>query len=102
MPSTYKIIYTPEAREDLRQITVGILEVAWPQSAEKWLTKILNKAESLSLFPEGRPVYEYDSRYHSVKIGKYRIIYEVHKREQLVSILRIVYARRNLKILAIK
>ena len=102
MTSTYKVSYTPEAEEDLRQIVENLLGTTWPRSVEKWLNKILNKADSLATFPEGNSIYEYDNRFRSVKVGKYRIIYEVHKKAKVVSILRIIYARRNLKEITIK
>ena len=97
MASSYKVIYTLEAIKDLGEVFAYISGIAWRRSAEKWVLKILDKTESLATFPEGNPVYEYDNRYRSAKVGKYKIIYRVDKRANIVSILRIVYARRNLR-----
>ena len=102
MASIYKVSFTPQAEADLFQIYADISEVAWPPSAKRWANKILDSAEALALFPEGNPTYEYDTRYHSSRIGKYRIIYEIDDTSKIVSILRIVYARRNLKKIPMK
>ena len=102
MESNYKVFYTEEAQEDIRQVALLLLDIAWPKSAEKWVNKILDRSDSLAMFPEGNAVYEYDNRFRSVRVGRYRIIYEVYKSEKLVAILRVVYVRRNLKKITIK
>lgn len=96
MALEYKVVYSSEAEEDLWHIVAGILEVAWVSSAEKWARRIAEKIDSLAVFPEGGPVYELDDRYRSIKVGKYRIIYRVDKRNGVVRVLRIIYARRDL------
>ena len=102
MTSKYKIIYTPEAQDDLNQIIENILGIAWLRSAEKWALKITNKIESVSVFPEGNPTYEYDQKYRTIRVGKYRVIYEIYKKERIIAILRIMYARRNLANIILK
>ncbi|MBR0431271.1 type II toxin-antitoxin system RelE/ParE family toxin [Candidatus Saccharibacteria bacterium] len=97
MPSIYKVSLTPEALEDFEEIILNLRGITWLSSVRKWANKIINKIESLAVFPEGHPMYEYDERFRSAKVGKYRIIFEISKDEKIVSVLRIVYARRNLK-----
>lgn len=97
MPLTYKVFYTPQAEEDIYQIALSLAGVTWVHSVEKWIGRILDRVNALAVFPEGGAVYELDDRFRSVKVGKYRIIYEIYKKERAVAILRVVYARRDLK-----
>lgn len=97
MASNYRISFTSEAREDYEQIALGLSEITWLPSVIKWADKIANKISSLAVFPEGYPRYDYDDRLRSARVGKYRVIYRVFRKERIVLILRIVYARRDLK-----
>lgn len=101
MTSIYTVNLTEKAEEDYNEIIMGILEISlWRRSVEKWGNKIMARIESLRLFPEfGRKT---KAGYYMVRIGKYRIIYDVLKEEKIVLILRIVYSRKNLDKIGLK
>ncbi|MBR2658553.1 type II toxin-antitoxin system RelE/ParE family toxin [Candidatus Saccharibacteria bacterium] len=102
MASTYKIIYTEEALGDIDEIIGYILSVTWRWSADKWARKFFEKIESLALFPEGNPIYEFDGTCRTTRAGKYSIIYEVNKDRLIVIILRVIYAKRDFKKIKIR
>lgn len=53
MPLTYKVFYTPQAEEDIRQIALSLAGVTWGRSVKKWIGRILDKIDALAVFPEG-------------------------------------------------
>ena len=103
MELEYRIRYSDRARLDLGDIYQNILEVSlWRRSADKWSNAITNRIESLAIMPERFHIFQNNQKIHSTNVGKYKIIYEILDKEKIVSILRIVYARRNLKDLNLK
>lgn len=96
MALRYKVVYTNDARADISEIFDGISQVAWLGSAAKWTNRIINKADSLELFPERGARYWLDDRYRTLRVGKYVIIYSVDKARRSVMVIRVVYARRDL------
>lgn len=97
MALKYKIVYTPRAQEEIAKIIDGILEVSLSKrSAEKWFNKIFDRTESLSTMPNRFPILEGGSGLRSANVGKYKILYKVRDKEQVVEIASVVYARRNL------
>lgn len=97
MPPEYKVTYSPAARADISDIYDGIAQISSPYSADKWTQRIVARAGSLNVMPERYPAYPLDSTKRSTNVGKYKIIYEVLHQPRLVQILRILYARRNLR-----
>lgn len=90
----YKIITTDRFWRDLGDIFVYISdELQNPQAALRLYHRIIAKVESLETMPERGKI---SGRFYSVKISKYRVIYEIDKAGHKVKVFRVLYARRNL------
>ena len=97
MDLKYRVILSDKAKSDIKKIIDGILEISQSAaSAKRWYDLIIKKAEALAIFPEGHARFLGGERVFSVHIGKYRVIYEVLKKDRVVCILRVIYARRAL------
>lgn len=94
----YNVVIMPKAREDLVNILDAVAEISrFPRSVKKWSDKILDFVLSLDYMPERFPTFWADSRYRLGKVGKYAVLYRVDKENKRVFVLRIVYARRDLR-----
>ncbi|MBQ3348299.1 type II toxin-antitoxin system RelE/ParE family toxin [Candidatus Saccharibacteria bacterium] len=72
------------------------------KSVEKWANLLYGRMYSLKTMPKRFAVYKLDERFRSTNVGKYKIIYCVNDDKRIVTIARIVYARRNLKKVAVE
>ena len=92
----YKLIWSPAARDDLRDIVSYIARDS-QQRAEAFGYRLMREAEKLADFPElGRMVPEY--HLHSVReliVRSYRIVYRIHSSQQCVEISRIWHGARG-------
>lgn len=103
MNSRYKIVFSDRAKADLKKIIDGILDVSLSaRSARKWYELIVETAEMLALFPEGNPQFRDEQNIRSANVGKYKLVYEVLKKDKIVNILRILYARRALNLVKLR
>lgn len=92
----FKIVWSPLARLDLKDIVTFIAEDC-PQTAEKFGLKIFNYAERASRFPNsGRSVPEFnDEKLREFIFHSYRIIYRINEENNTVEITRIWHAARG-------
>ena len=61
MKSHFKVIYSPEAKDDLRGIASYILfELKAPQAAQNITSRIRNEIRSLEEMPERYPIVEWE------------------------------------------
>jgi len=92
----YKIIWSLQARDDLREIVLFIAADN-PVIAESFGCQLLNKADLLAAFPElGRVVPEIDQEnIREIVLRPYRIIYQVIPARQIVAIVRIWHGARG-------
>jgi mRNA interferase RelE/StbE len=83
---TYSIELAKEAESDLEKLH---------RSDRKLFARILSKIESLSLDPlEGKPLVGNHKGEYSLRIGNYRIVYELDTRKYIVYILTVKH-RKN-------
>ena len=81
----------------IRYITDELLN---PQAAQLLAERFFSEAEKLSEFPYAHPVYlpvrplKYE--YRKVPIENYLLFYRVDERAKLVTVARVVYAKRNM------
>lgn len=62
MISRFNVIYSPEAKNDLRSIASYILfELKAPQAAQNVTTRIRNEIRSLEEMPERYPIVEWEA-----------------------------------------
>ena len=103
----YNINITREAFNDLDDIFIYISTVLQsPDTAKQIVDEINVGLMSLSKFPERYPTVEAEpwksKNIRKMPIKNYMIFYYVEKSEALVEIIRIFYARRNIKSIWIK
>ncbi len=92
----FRVILTPTAREDLREI-VKFIARDNREAAEKFGHVLVDKALSLTKFPErGRSVPEFqDEETREINLRSYRIIYYVDKAHREVYVVRFWHAARG-------
>lgn len=98
----YTIEYSDEAKRDLEDIFVYI---AWtllaPETAVRQYHRIVDMVESLDTFPFRNPLYE-EEPWHSkglrfVPVDSYLILYFPQEETKTVSIVRIMFAGRDIE-----
>jgi plasmid stabilization system protein ParE len=92
----FKIIWSRQAREDLRDI-VSFIALDNPPIAEKFGFRLMSSVDSLANFPElGRFVpEEQDQNVREIIVRPYRIIYRLQAEKQTVAIARIWHGARG-------
>ena len=96
----YSIQITEPARQDLYQIMRYISsDLHNPDAAEKLLTDIEQSVLHLKTAPHSHAVIDMDDlkpkEIRFITVKNYLVFYQVHQQNQSVSILRILYGRRN-------
>ena len=103
MESEYSFQFTEKAREDLDEaMSYMAVTLGTPKSAEAFLNKVEQTIEDLCLFPKSGPVInnEYvktDSIIRRKAVGNYLLYYLPDEQTRILSILRIVYGKRDLE-----
>jgi len=92
----YRLIWSPSARFDLREISAYIAE-ADPIAAAKFIRGVFNTVERLSRFPEsGRIVPDFgDPNIREVIRRPCRIVYRIRHSSEVVEIIRVWHAARG-------
>ena len=98
--TTFKIIYTQEFKEELKEIYKYISNVLKEkQIANRLIIKILNKISDLKIFPRLYMKIEKMDRlhneYHRLVVNNYIVLYTVDELNQRVIISHIYYKRKN-------
>ncbi len=102
MNTYFKIIYSPKSVDDLNEIYDYIeFELRSKQSAIKQVSSIRKAVRNLDFMPEKHPVVEWEP-WSSMKIRKlpvnnYIIFYTVNNKNLAVTIVRILYEKRNIE-----
>lgn len=96
----YNVQFLPIARDDLVEITEYISsELGSPDAAIRLAEKIVSTADSLSDFPYAYPVYvpvrPTFFEYRKIFVENYLIFYTVDEASKTVTVMRIIYARRD-------
>ena len=92
----FKIIWSEQAREDLREI-VTFIALDNPATAESFGYLLMTKVDALAQFPRlGRVVPEEDDEdIREIIFRSYRIVYQVIEKQQVVAIARIWHGARG-------
>ncbi|CAN5633497.1 type II toxin-antitoxin system RelE/ParE family toxin [soil metagenome] len=91
-----QILFTPIATEDLRQIWIYIAENAGSETANRFLSEIKNKCETIAEFPEsGRARHEFLINLRSFPFKKYVVFYLPLK--DGIEVLRIIHGSRDIE-----
>ena len=97
----YKVEFLPSAKQDLTEIALYIKnELNNPTAALSTVERIIEAAEKTADFPYANPVYipirTLKKEYRKIPVKNYIIFYSVNENQKLVTVSRIVYAKRNL------
>ena len=92
----YTVNISSQADNDIRAIYEYIaLSLLSPENAEAVLSRLENKIENLDQLPKRFPIYKNDIRL--MPVDNYLVFYSVEERFQTVSILRVMYGKRDME-----
>lgn len=101
MSERFEIFYTPEARDDLRNIRQYIAcDLSAPLTAQNQIRRIVEEIDELMILPERFAVLN-DQMWNqgvlrALPVDNYLVVYNVDNDAQQVNVLRIFYGRRDL------
>ncbi|MCQ2010943.1 type II toxin-antitoxin system RelE/ParE family toxin [Sporolactobacillus sp. STSJ-5] len=98
--STYKLMMSIPAVNDLQEISRYIAkELQEPETAEKLIARFKRTVMSLSELPTRYPCvtdrYLASLGIRRIVVDHYLVFYLIHKEKRVVSIIRILYGKRN-------
>lgn len=96
----YKLEYLPSARKDMLEIVEYIsVKLQDPVAAENLAVELVKAAESVLIFPYSAPVYQpirpLKHEYRKIVVKNYLMFYWVDEEKKLVTVARVVYAKRD-------
>lgn len=98
----YKLEFLPIAKNDLLEI-VGYIakELQNPTAAERLSEELIAGAENICNFPYAHQVYApikpLKNEYRRILVGNYFLFYTVDESKKAVTIMRVIYACRDIK-----
>ena len=101
MSETYTIKYSTKAINDLRDIYSYIaFNLQAPETAAKMVRRIRNSIKELDFMPERNPTLDWEPwnslNTQKMRVGNYIVFYIVDSEKSSVSIVRIVYGKRDI------
>lgn len=103
MSESFSVIYSPEAVNDLREIYTYIAyKLLVPKTAEGQINRIRDIIRSLDFMPLRYPIVDWEPwksiEMHKLPIDNFIVFYIVSNEKYLVTIVRILYGGRDIKI----
>lgn len=97
----YKLEYLPVAQRDMVEIVRYISgELQNPVAAERLAMELVNAAESVLTFPYALPAYQpirsLKREYRKILVQNFFVFYWVDEERKLVTVARVVYAKRDI------
>lgn len=97
----YKLEFLPVAKDDILEIAKYISdELKNPKAASKLAGEFIKAAENICTFPYSNNVYTpikpLDLEYRRIIVKNYMMFYTIDEKEKKVTIMRVIFARRNL------
>lgn len=98
----YKLEYLPVAQQDLIDIVRYISqELQNPDAADRLAVELVEAVDKLSLFPYASPAYlsirPLKHEYRKLLVQNYLIFYWVDEETKMVTVARVLYAKRDYK-----
>ena len=98
---SYKLEYLPVAQRDMIEIVRYISEeLKNPIAADRLEVELVGAAESVLTFPYALPVYQpirsLKHEYRKILVRNFLIFYWVDEEKKLVTVARVVYAKRDI------
>ena len=105
MSTSYTVIYSPEAVDDLRDIYSYIaFELLVPSTAEGQVNRIRKIIRSLDFMPSRNPMVDWEpwksKGMHKMVVDNFVIFYTVTDEDHTVTIIRVMYGARNIESIA--
>jgi toxin ParE1/3/4 len=102
MSETYKVIYSPEALDDIRKIYSYIaFELQVPDTALNQINRIRKEVRSLDFMPMRYSVVDWEPwksmQMHKFPVDNYIVFYLVDSNLYTVTIIRIVYGKQDIE-----
>ena len=96
----YDLEYLPLAREDMVEAVRYISEkLKNPIAAEQLAVELIEAGDSIRTFPYDDPVHmpirPLGHEYRKLLVHNYLVFYWVDEKKKLVTVARVIYARRN-------
>lgn len=102
MKEEFKVVYSPEALDDIRKIYSYIAySLKAPNAAQKQVSRIKNEIISLALMPERYALVDREPwksmNMHKVTVNNYVVYYVADEASLTVTIIRVFYAGRDVE-----
>lgn len=102
MKDNYKVSYSEDALNDLREIYTYIAkELLVPETAALQVSRIRNKVRSLDIMPARYSIVEWEPWHsmdiHQLPVDNYIVYYLINNYDMTVSIVRVFYSGRDIK-----
>jgi plasmid stabilization system protein ParE len=96
----YRLEYLPAAMRDMTDIARYISHVLFnPAAAERLADEMTEAADRLTYFPYANPVCHpirpLHREYRRLLVRNYIMFYSVDETQKLITIMRVIYARRD-------
>ena len=96
----YDLQYLPSARKDMVDVVRYISETLHnPTAAERLAVELIEAGDSILTFPYANPVHmpirPLKHEYRKLRVRNYLMFYWVEEERKLVTVARVIYARRN-------
>ena len=96
----YKLEFLPRAVKDMTEIVRYIShELSNPDAASALAEEMVRAAEGLCEFPYAHPMHQtirpLKREYRRLLVRNYLMFYRVDEKEKIVTIARVIYARRD-------
>ena len=90
----HKVKYTKCFWEELDDISEYMLDNLYLSTSLKFVDKVFDTIDYLTLFPKMYAVYYDNNKYRKFIVGNYIIFYNVDDQDDLVSIIHIYFSRK--------
>ena len=96
----YDLEYLPMARKDMVEAVRYISEkLKNPAAAERLAEELIEAGDRITLFPYANPVHmpvrPLKHEYRKLPVRSYLMLYWVDEEKKLITVARVIYARRN-------
>lgn len=102
MSDTYSVIYSPEAKDDLREIYSYIaFDLKAPDTAEGQVNRIRKEIRSLDFMPARYAIVDWEPwrsmEMHRVPVDNFVVYYAIDTQNRTVTVIRIFYGGRDVE-----
>ncbi len=105
MSDTYSVIYSTEAKNDIKDIYSYIaFELLVPSTAESQVNRIRKTIRSLDFMPSRNPIVDWEPwksmGIHKIPVDNFVVFYMVDSTSWTVTIIRVIYSGRDIQRIA--